>query len=365
MLADLHARANAPVFAALSVYLGAGIVGGPLMSIDEAALTAADTAVRLLNGAAPASIQLPPQLPAPPIFDWRELERWRISESRLPPGSAVRYRPPSLWQAHKVAVLCGVGVVAVQALLIVGLVYQRRARQRAEGDSRRNLALAADVSRRETMSALTARSDTSSVNRSGRSVYNARALQTMVTGNRATPDVMAEILSDIQTQSVRATEIIDRHWTLLKSHQLDKTPIDSKRRHRRYRCPGGARDDHTAGLHYGHSVVESCVVDGDPVLLQQVLVNLVMNAADAMAETTQSRRHVTIAASVLTADVDVSVRDTGPGVPAEILESLFTPFVTTKARGLGIGLTIVRSIVDAHSGTIAARNNPEGARRLR
>ena len=54
------------------------------------------------------------------------------------------------------------------------------------------------------------------------------------------------------------------------------------------------------------------------------------------------------------------MRDTGPGLPAEIIDTLFTPFVTTKARGLGIGLTIVRSIVDAHGGTIVARNNPEG-----
>ena len=103
-----------------------------------------------------------------------------------------------------------------------------------------------------------------------------------------------------------------------------------------------------------------CVINGDQVLLQQVLVNLVMNAMDAMAETPPGRRHVTISSDVRAADVDVSVRDTGPGVPAQIIGTLFTPFVTTKAHGLGIGLTIVRSIVDAHGGTIVARNNPDG-----
>ena len=103
-----------------------------------------------------------------------------------------------------------------------------------------------------------------------------------------------------------------------------------------------------------------CVINGDQVLLQQVLVNLVMNAMDAMAETPPARRHVTISSDVRAADVEVSVRDTGPGLPAEIIGTLFTPFVTTKAHGLGIGLTIVRTIVDAHGGTIAARNNPEG-----
>ena len=102
------------------------------------------------------------------------------------------------------------------------------------------------------------------------------------------------------------------------------------------------------------------MIDGDRVLLQQVFVNLVMNAMDAMTETSSGRRQVTISSDVRTADVDVSVRDTGPGLPADILSTLFTPFVTTKSRGLGIGLTIVRSIVEAHGGTIAACNHPEG-----
>ena len=103
-----------------------------------------------------------------------------------------------------------------------------------------------------------------------------------------------------------------------------------------------------------------CIINGDQVLLQQVLVNLVMNAMDAMAETPPARRRVTISTEVRAADVEVSVRDTGTGLPAQINGTLFTPFVTTKAHGLGIGLTITQTIVDAHGGTIDARNNPEG-----
>ena len=90
------------------------------------------------------------------------------------------------------------------------------------------------------------------------------------------------------------------------------------------------------------------------------MVNLLMNAMDAMAETPPARRRVTISTEVRAADVDVSVRDAGTGLPAQINGALFTPFVTTKAHGLGIGLTITQTIVDAHRGTIDARNNPEG-----
>ena len=103
-----------------------------------------------------------------------------------------------------------------------------------------------------------------------------------------------------------------------------------------------------------------CVIVGDPVLLQQVLVNLVVNAMDAMAETPPARRHLTIRSEVRAAAVEVSVRDTGTGLPTHINGKLFAPFVTTKTHGLGIGLTIVRTIVDAHGGTIEAHNNPDG-----
>jgi len=103
-----------------------------------------------------------------------------------------------------------------------------------------------------------------------------------------------------------------------------------------------------------------CVISGDPVLLQQVLVNLMMNAMDAVAEMPSTQRRVTIRSEVRSADVLVSVRDNGPGLAAETLGTLFTPFQTTKPHGLGIGLTIARSIVDAHGGTLEARNHPEG-----
>ena len=135
--------------------LGHGVVGGRLLSIEDLARITADAAVRLLNGAPPGSVRVPLQLAGPPIFDWRELQRWRIPESRLPAGSVVRNRRPGLWQEHRYTVLGVMSALVAQGLLIAGLLYQRRARQRAESDSRRNLALAADAHRRQTMSALT------------------------------------------------------------------------------------------------------------------------------------------------------------------------------------------------------------------
>ena len=126
-----------------------------MMPIADIARSTADVASRILNGEPPASLRVPPQLPGQPIFDWRELQRWGIPESRLPPGSVVRFRRPSLWAEHKLTVLTAAGALLLQSLLIMWLLYEHRARQRAEIESRRNLALAADANRRETISALT------------------------------------------------------------------------------------------------------------------------------------------------------------------------------------------------------------------
>jgi signal transduction histidine kinase len=99
----------------------------------------------------------------------------------LPAGSVVRYRGPTLWGEYRGTVLSAAGAMAVQALLIVGLLYQRRARQRAEIESRRNLALAADASRRQTMTALTSSIAHELGQPLSSMIHNAQALQLMIT----------------------------------------------------------------------------------------------------------------------------------------------------------------------------------------
>ena len=182
----------------------------------------------------------------------------------------------------------------------------------------------------------------------------------MLTAERATPDAMGEILSDIETEGVQAAQIIDRHRTMLRGRQLDTKPIDLHVVIRESLALV-AHDMRTRQIEAAANLSSSpCIITGDEVLLQQVMVNLLMNAMDAMAGTPPARRRVTITTEVRTADVDVSVRDAGSGLPAQIDGALFAPFVTTKAQGLGIGLTITQTIVEAHRGTIDARNNPEG-----
>ncbi len=360
VLPDLHATANAPLFASHSPLFGYGIVGGSLMSMDDLSHSTADAAVRILNGAPPASITVPPQRPGKPVFDWRELQRWGISENRLPPGSLVRYRGPSLWEEYRLIVLSGAGAMVVQSLLIIGLLYQRRARQQAELDSRRNLALAADAGRRQTIAALTGSIAHEISQPLDSIVCNAQLLQMMIPADPSTPDSIGKIISEIERQGVHVTRIIDRNRTMLQSHQLDRKPIDLH----------DVISESLALVGYDMKArqIEAtvqpsskpCMISGDPVLLEQVLVNLLMNAMDAMAGTPPARRRIIISTEVRGADVAVSVRDSGTGLPEHISGTRFTPFTTTKAHGLGIGLTLAQTIVDAHGGSMDVHNNPEG-----
>jgi signal transduction histidine kinase len=131
-LADLHSVANAPLFGVQSSQMGQGIVGGPLMSMEDLGHNTAEIALRILNGESPANIQAQVHTPGPPSYDWRELRRWKIDESRLPPGSLLNFREPTLWQRYKwhVVVTATVGIAGL--LLIIALITNLVKRRRAE-----------------------------------------------------------------------------------------------------------------------------------------------------------------------------------------------------------------------------------------
>ena len=131
-LGAFHAAANAPIFGLHSTQLGRGIVGGPLLSIEDLSRNTATVAVRMLRGASPHSLTTPTQVAATPTFDGRELRRWGIGEDRLQPGSVVLFREPTAWQRYRPQIIAGVTFASVQAVFAIALLASLVKRRRAE-----------------------------------------------------------------------------------------------------------------------------------------------------------------------------------------------------------------------------------------
>ncbi len=131
-LKSLHAVADAPIFGQYESQFGLGIVGGSLFSEEATGVRTAQVAVRILRGEVPSRIATKPIEDSPPVYDWRELQRWGISEARLPPGSIVQFREPHLWERHKREILMVLLLFFFGVALIVMMLWERRRRRLAQ-----------------------------------------------------------------------------------------------------------------------------------------------------------------------------------------------------------------------------------------
>ena len=132
VLPRLSRAANAPMYCWPEMTLGLGIVGGDLLSEQEVARQTAAVALRVLRGERPDAIPTVEIKPYVRAFDGQQLQRWRISEERLPPGSVVLFKKESFWSVYRWRIIGTASLVAAQAFLIAGLLVQRRRRGRAE-----------------------------------------------------------------------------------------------------------------------------------------------------------------------------------------------------------------------------------------
>jgi ABC-type uncharacterized transport system substrate-binding protein len=133
-LNKLSGSANGPIFSYDSSFFGEAIVGGPMHSVYRLSEITAAVAVRILNGEKAGDIKTPPTGFAAPIFDWRQMQRWGIAESSLPPGSTVYFREPTPWQRYWWLIVLVVAVLLIQAGLITVLLHERRRRQFAKSN---------------------------------------------------------------------------------------------------------------------------------------------------------------------------------------------------------------------------------------
>jgi signal transduction histidine kinase len=135
-LAELKRAAQVPVFSLFEAEMGRGVVGGPLWPQSRVGHDAARAVLRSWSAPPPAQPVVLISEMAAPVYDWRELQRWRIDEARLPPDAELRYREPSQWAAHRKEIAAAAAVIAAQAALIGAMLVQRKRRRRAEQEAR-------------------------------------------------------------------------------------------------------------------------------------------------------------------------------------------------------------------------------------
>jgi signal transduction histidine kinase len=351
--------ATVPVYGTSDFYIGTGVVGGVVRLTSETGHRIGELGRQILDGARARDLPIETARLVP-TFDGRQLSRWGIDEARLPAGSQVSLRPPSLWRDYRGTVLAAVTAGVVQFGLIVGLLYQRRARRAAEVEGRHHLAMAAHVGRQLAMGEMAA-SVAHELNQPLNAIlHNAEAADRLLESNRASTETLREILADIRSDDARASLIIERQRAMLRKHESEQKAIDLNAVVRES-VAIVAHDALVRAVRIETDLsLLPCAIVGDQILLQQVAINLLINGMDAVADAPPSRRLLVVRTTVSADRVEFSVIDAGPGIAPEVLAHLFEPFMTTKAKGMGMGLTIVRSIVRSHRGEIEAGNNPTG-----
>jgi PAS domain S-box-containing protein len=477
---------SAPIYGQYETYLGHGIVGGSMVTFDEIGRKAALLAMRILAGEDARSAARSESYEPLPMFDWRQLQRWKMSKRTLPSGSIVRFKEASYWERHYQLIFGIAALSLLEAAFIVILFIQLRRRRRAEASLRENeqrmslavesadlgiwireieqdtiwasdrwrelfgflpfepidfvrvlrrlhpddreefqrvlsKALAGGITYESEYRLVLADGQARWISSHGRVEFDAHGRAVLLRGasrdisgqkqaqfeaqllrqevahagrvsmmgqlaaalaheinqplsailrnaeaaeifmEEASPDLdeIRAIVADIRKDDERAGSVIERMRSMLRRQELDTRPLDV-----------GELVGSVLALLKADSAERHIRLDvkvpqdlpfvlGDRVHIQQVLLNLIINGMDAIDGSESQDRCVTvIAVADTTRAVQIAVSDTGSGIPPEKLAIVFEPFFTTKTKGMGMGLPICRSIIEAHGGRFWAENNP-------
>jgi signal transduction histidine kinase len=345
--------AGVPVYVLGEGSIGTGALGGSVVNFDALGTEAGKLALSALSGEPAGQIPIEVQTNGTPMVDWRALQRWDIKQGRLPVGSVIRYQPHSLWEEHRKLILFAIAGLFAQGVTIVGLLVQRRWHRRAQAQIERQRTELAHVSRVSTMGQL-ASALTHELNQPlGAILRNAEAAELFLQNSPPNLEEVRAILTDIRRDDKRAGNVIDRMRALYQRRSLVQgsldlceliadtitlTQTDAAARHVKVHA------EMPPQLPHAH---------GDRVHLQQVLLNLILNGMDAMTAIPRARRQLTIRASeTKNGNLQVTVTDRGTGIAPEDTARIFEPFFTTKINGMGMGLAISQTIIEAHGGDI-------------
>jgi signal transduction histidine kinase len=353
----LSEASSAPVYGVYDTYLQSGIVGGHMDTFQAMGREAGRLALHILAGERPAKYRLG-VASAADYVNFQQLQRWGIEESRLPPGTVLRFKDPSLWALYRWHIILVFGLIVILSGLVAALLIQARRRQRAEGELANQRRELAHLSRVATLGELSG-ALAHELNQPLTAILsNAEAAQRLLAVEETDLSEIRSIIADIASEDLRAGEVIRHLRSLFKKEEPRREPLDL--------CTEIAEVQkmlNSEVIARNVKVVTqlspgSARVKGDRVQLQQVFLNLFMNACDAVEGNKPGDRMLTISAGAgENGAVQVCYADNGIGIGGEMLDKVFQPFVTSKRRGLGLGLAVCRSIIQAHGGQLWATNN--------
>jgi len=353
-LAVIAEVAKRPIVVDVDNRIGRGGAGGFVVSASRLGEEGAQLVHRLFEGEAAAAIPIDTSNAMRLTFDWRQLKRWNVDETRLPASSEVRFREQSAWDQYGSYLSLMVVAILLQSALIAAFLYEDRRRRRAEA---RSLELSADlahVNRVATAGELAA--SIAHEVRQPLAAIVARGNAGLNWLKRTTPDLdkVRNALESVVESGHRAGEVLQNVRAMLGKQNTRRVPVNVNRVVEEVLVLAAGKIAE-AGVKIVTSFPENPPpnVVANRVQLQQVLLNLIMNAVEAMNTPNLVDRVLTLATEInQRGHVLIMVRDTGPGIASDQLDNIFKSFFTTKPNGMGVGLAICKTIVEAHAGQL-------------
>ncbi|TMJ05935.1 MAG: GHKL domain-containing protein [Alphaproteobacteria bacterium] len=357
----IAATANRPIVVDVEPYVGMGAAGGIVLRPEIVGREAAELVMRVLEEDTAAEIPVTASNAMQAVFSWPDLRKWGVDESRLPVGSDVRFRSPGIWEQYSGQISLLAGVTLLQSLLIVGLLYEDHRRRAAE--ARHSVAEAQSARLKSEMAQLDKVAAAGQMSASIAHEIRQPLAAIVAFGTaglrwltRSEPD-FSEVQKSLKTivdQGLRAGQMIENVRALFKQDIEPRVVVDVRSlvRNTLVLVPEEIRSNNII-VKLNIDSVRPLQVFGNEGQLRQVLLNLITNAIDSMKSVANRPRvlRVTAAASE-PRGVSIAVEDSGPGIDPKTLDRLFDPFFTTKPTGMGLGLSICKSIVEAHKGNL-------------
>ena len=359
VLRAIGSASTAPVYAIFETYVGVGATAASAESFEERGRMAGNLVRAALAGAPPDPGRSVLETASRCVTDARALQRWSLDARRLPDGCEIRFADRSYWREHISQIVAALTIIVAQTLLIVTLLTQRHRRRTAEAEALKRYSEMAHMNRRVALGELSA-SIAHELNQPLGAIHNnAGAAEMLIKANPPKLQEVAEILADIKRDDQRASDVIARIRKMLRKTEFEVREMDlNETIDETMKMLSAEASAKGVSL---ESDLDSGIgkVKGDRVEVQQVILNLGLNAMDAMHDQPADKRVLTIRSRRANSkEAEVSVVDSGVGIPGGSLSTIFDPFVTTKPGGMGLGLAISRTIVEAHGGQIRAEHRP-------